>query len=315
VTATDNYRARSHRGTSARKAAIATVGGVRTRIIECAGTGPTVLLLHGFSDSADGWRAVIDALSKRGRRAVALDLPYFGRASRPTSEMFFPVIDDFVAAALNEYDTGERVVAVGNSIGGLAVLRATQNPSLPIAAAVAIGPAGMCVPWWMRLIRRTRPVNDRLLGLVDSQRATVVRGTVIGPALITTGFARAVACGQLSPAARSQYASHWGPGDLRRQLRLGGQAIAELTDNAVLVSTPFRAPVTLAWGTRDWICPPHAAAVVQKAHPEVTVRFIRDAGHCPQYNQPGLVADIIDDAVTAVRPQPSHRPNRQESLT
>jgi len=183
-----------------KKAAVVTVGGVRTRIIECTGTGPTVLLLHGFSDSAYGWRAVLDLLANAGHRAVALDLPYFGRAGRPSSGMFFSVLDDFVASALLQYDNGDGVVLVGNSVGGLAALHAAQNRELPIAAVVAIGPAGLCVPSWMKLVRFTRPVTDWLLQL---DIPPVLRGTVTGPALISAGFAGAVASGRLTPTARA----------------------------------------------------------------------------------------------------------------
>jgi pimeloyl-ACP methyl ester carboxylesterase len=301
--------AAARRTTAPKNAAVTTVGGVRTRIIECPGAAPTVLLLHGFSDSADGWRAVIERLARAGHRAVALDLPYFGRAGRPTSQAVLPVLDDFVAAALRQYDTGHGVVLVGNSLGGLAALRAAQRPGLPVSAAVAIGPAGLCIPRWMKLVGRTRQLTDRLLHL---SVPPVIRGTVSGPALISAGFAAAVASGRIPPAARAQYASHWGPGDLRRQLLLGGQTITELIGAVLLDSTPFAVPVTLVWGTRDWISPPRAVKAIKKAHPQVAVRLIRGSGHCPQYDQPDMVTEIIAGTIAATRQRCTAAPTRQE---
>ncbi|MGH3951813.1 MAG: alpha/beta fold hydrolase [Pseudonocardiaceae bacterium] len=275
---------------SVRRVAAVTVAGVRTRVIECAGAGPTVLLLHGFTDSADGWRAVMEPLAAAGHRVVALDLPYFVRAERPTPVAFLPAIDEFVAAASRQYDSGEGVVLVGNSVAGLTALRAAQQPGLPLAGVVAIGPAGLCTPWWMKLLSRIRPLTDRLLRLPIPP---VMRGT--GPALISAGFAAAVAPGRLDARARAQYASHWGPGDLRRQLVLGTQTITELTGPDVLGPASFVAPVTLVWGTRDWICPPRVARAT--AHDrDVAVQLIPGAGHCPQYDQPRVVADIIATA-------------------
>ena len=49
-----------------------------TRVLEIEGDGSPVLLLHGFGDSADTWRMVLDRLSRAGRRAMAIDLPGFG---------------------------------------------------------------------------------------------------------------------------------------------------------------------------------------------------------------------------------------------
>src|SRR6478609_8916423 len=62
------------------------LGGMATRVLEVDGSDPPILLLHGFSDSSDGWRPVLFELGRRGRRAVATDLPGAGWAqpmSRP----------------------------------------------------------------------------------------------------------------------------------------------------------------------------------------------------------------------------------------
>jgi pimeloyl-ACP methyl ester carboxylesterase len=276
----------------ARTAPVATIGGIRTRVLESDGGGSTVLLVHGYSDSADGWRAVMDRVASGGHRAVAVDLPYHGRAERPIGRSFFGVVDDFVAAAVQKYGNGADVVVVGNSVGGTSALRVAQWAGLPLAAVLAIGPAGLVTPMWMKLAHRITPAGRRLLGL--SSRS-VLRGTNTAPALISAGFARAVAGGHMSADARAQYASHWGPGDLRRQILLGGPTIAELIAPDVLDSRPFHVPVTAVWGARDWISPARGAAELRRAHPEVTTRVLPGTGHSPQYDRPDLVADLIAD--------------------
>jgi pimeloyl-ACP methyl ester carboxylesterase len=271
-------------------AKVASVGGVQTRVLEGPGSGPTVLLLHGFSDSADGWRDVLGELAKSGHHGVAVDLPHFGRAGRPRSSSVLAALDEFVEAAAREYDTGQGVVLVGNSIGGLAALRAARRTDLPIVSVLAIGPAGLIVPWWMTALTRTRPLLDRVLTLPSP---ALVHGTVAGPAIMGNLFARAVASGHLSARAKSRYASHWGPGDLRRQLVLGGQTLAELADPHALDNAEFQMPVTLAWGDKDWIFSPRAGARLQQLHPDVRLRSIAGSGHCPQYDNPNVVADLI----------------------
>ena len=54
------------------------LAGYHTRALELEGDGPPLLLLHGYSDSADTWRILLDRLARAGRRAVAVDLPGFG---------------------------------------------------------------------------------------------------------------------------------------------------------------------------------------------------------------------------------------------
>jgi len=59
------------------------IGGLRFNLAE-AGTGPAVVLLHGFPDSWRLWRHEIPALAAAGRRVVAPDLRGFGESDRPS---------------------------------------------------------------------------------------------------------------------------------------------------------------------------------------------------------------------------------------
>jgi len=58
------------------------LAGFETRALELEGSGPPLVLLHGFADSADTWRTLLDRLGRADRRAVAVDLPGFGTADR-----------------------------------------------------------------------------------------------------------------------------------------------------------------------------------------------------------------------------------------
>ena len=269
--------------------------------------GPTVLLAHGYSDSADGWRDVMDQLAAAGIRSIAVDLPHHGRAARPPETPFLPVVDDFLTAAVQAFDRGDGVVLVGNSVGGLSALRIAQRADPPLRAVIAIGPAGLSTPLWMKLLRWARPVTTPL---VAAPFVPVIRGTNVTPALLGCGFARAVAGGKLSPTAKAQYASHWGPGDLRRLLLLGGKTIEELVSPNVLEPTAFRVPVTVAWGLRDWITPSRGADEFGRAHPDALIRALPGTGHCPQYDRPDLVTELIADVHTSAA---QHRSLREET--
>ncbi|USQ89229.1 alpha/beta hydrolase [Streptomyces phaeoluteigriseus] len=56
----------------------------RTHLVE-QGTGPLVLLVHGFPESWYSWRHQLPALAAAGYRAVALDVRGYGRSSRPAA--------------------------------------------------------------------------------------------------------------------------------------------------------------------------------------------------------------------------------------
>ncbi|MFB8025608.1 MULTISPECIES: alpha/beta fold hydrolase [unclassified Streptomyces] len=82
------------------------------------GTGPLVLLLHGFPESWYSWRHQLPALAAAGYRAVAIDVRGYGRSSRPAATDAYRMLDlvqDNIAVvhALGE----ESAVVVGHDWG------------------------------------------------------------------------------------------------------------------------------------------------------------------------------------------------------
>ena len=56
--------------------------GIRMHYEE-AGSGPMVVLLHGFPESWHSWRHQLPAIAAAGFRAIAPDLRGYGQTSRP----------------------------------------------------------------------------------------------------------------------------------------------------------------------------------------------------------------------------------------
>jgi pimeloyl-ACP methyl ester carboxylesterase len=78
---------------------IIAVNGVSLRV-EDHGSGPPVLLLHGWPDSASLWRHQIPFLTGHGLRVIAPDLRGFGGSSRP------PAVADYAVPQLVADVTG-----------------------------------------------------------------------------------------------------------------------------------------------------------------------------------------------------------------
>ena len=79
---------------------------VRLHVVE-AGSGPLVLMVHGFPESWYSWRHQLPALAAAGYHAVALDVRGYGRSSTPAE------IDAYRMMALVA-DNGEVVAALGD---------------------------------------------------------------------------------------------------------------------------------------------------------------------------------------------------------
>ncbi|MFL6238808.1 MAG: alpha/beta fold hydrolase [Actinomycetes bacterium] len=92
-------------------------GGYRFHIAE-AGSGPLVVLLHGFPEFWWGWRHQLVGLAAGGMRAVAPDLRGYGASDKPPRGYDLPTLADDVAGLIT--GLGERdAVVVGHGWGGL----------------------------------------------------------------------------------------------------------------------------------------------------------------------------------------------------
>jgi pimeloyl-ACP methyl ester carboxylesterase len=120
---------------------------LRHRTIEAAagrlhlveqGSGPLVLLLHGFPESWYSWRRQLPALAAAGYRAVAIDVRGYGRSSKPAETdayRMLELVEDNVALvhALGE----ENAVVVGHDWGSnIAATSALLHPEVFRAVAL-----------------------------------------------------------------------------------------------------------------------------------------------------------------------------------
>jgi pimeloyl-ACP methyl ester carboxylesterase len=62
---------------------IVVTNGIRMYIAE-QGSGPTVLLCHGFPECWYSWRHQLTALAEAGFRVIAPDMRGYGRTEQPT---------------------------------------------------------------------------------------------------------------------------------------------------------------------------------------------------------------------------------------
>src|SRR4051812_9951367 len=265
-------------------------GGYSTRVLELEGDGPPLVLLHGFADSADTWRLILDRLGRREQRAVALDLPGFATASPlERGRGVLDQLDAFTVAAI-EYAAGERperVVVGGNSLGGALALRAGERADLPLRGIVPIAPAGLDMPGWFGLIERDPLVRFVLRSPLPLPEVAV--RTVVGEAYRQLAFARPRAA---AGAVVSSFTSHFRDRQaVAGYLDVGRRLLPELDEPFRLADV--RAPVLLVWGDRDRMVPHRGSRRVIEALPETTYELLEGVGHCPQVEAAERVVELL----------------------
>src|SRR3954464_3636386 len=151
------------------------IAGYTTRALEVDGAAPGIVLLHGWSDSADTWRPLLAQLGARGRRAIAGDLPGVGQATRLHDGAVLPQLDAFAADLVESWADKEPVVVAGTSLGGCVALRLAEHPGdVRLAGVVPVAPDGLELPSWFDPIEED-PIVRRLLSIPVPVPGVLVR--------------------------------------------------------------------------------------------------------------------------------------------
>lgn len=132
---------------------------------EAPGEGPPVVLLHGWTVSADvNWFAVYPEVSRHGR-LIAVDHRGHGRGLRSEERFSLEAAADDVAALLRHLDTGPAVL-VGYSMGGPIAMLTWQRHRDVVAGLVLQATAlEWRASWYERFLWRFMAVVELSLRL------------------------------------------------------------------------------------------------------------------------------------------------------
>lgn len=265
--------------------------GVRLHVAE-GGSGPTLVLLHGWPQHWWCWRHLLPRLAAR-RRVLAPDLRGFGWSAAPNGAYAKLTFAGDVLALLDAEGL-DRVQLVGHDWGGYtAMLLALEHPErVERVVALDIAP-----PWMHRSLPRPRHLALPLLASYQALLATPVLGprlltagphfvrTLIragsGPRMVWTDEELDVYANVLCDPARAHASSACYRTFLTREL----PATAVRGDR----SEELEVPTLLVMGERSAI----RRIVEPRAAGNLRVETIPDAGHFLPEEAPGAVERLI----------------------
>jgi pimeloyl-ACP methyl ester carboxylesterase len=278
---------------------LAFVRGVPTYLYD-AGEGPPVVLIHGYGDTADGWRRVVPELLRR-HRVIALDVPPFGRSEDPAAPRLLDFYKEFFPALFEELEI-ESATVIGHSLGGAIALHVSlERPEL-VDRLGLVAPAGLgkSPPWWWHLLSGHRFVWHHALSIP----------TPITPLLIRGGMKRFLDWRlfhdhtKLGDDIRHLVDMHGSAGDLDKLLRAGRCCIESYTGRLLEDSRELDMPIWMAWGRHDGLVPSEHAFAFGRAHPKAAVHIFERCGHYPQIEMPSRFNRLLREWMDATEPGP-----------
>ncbi|MGQ4329380.1 alpha/beta fold hydrolase [Streptomyces hayashii] len=249
-----------------------------------AGAGEPLLLLHGIGHHRQAWDPVVDILAAE-RDVIAVDLPGFGASPALPDGLDYDLpTTTAVFRAFCEAMELDRPHVAGNSLGGLLALELGREKL--VRTVTALSPAG----FWSETERRyafgvlttMRGISRRLPQPLVERLASTAAGRT---ALTSTIYARP---GRRSPEAvvAETLALAQATG-FDETLKAG--ITVKFTDDLPGM------PVTVAWGTRDWLLVRRQGVRVKQIIPAARLVRLPGCGHCPMSDDPALVARVILD--------------------
>lgn len=248
------------------------------------GSGPPVLLLHGWPTSSFLWRRVMPLLAERNR-VVALDLPGFGASDKPVDVRYgFDLFEQAIEGALDRLGIDE-VALVGHDLGGsVAVHWALRQPTRVTRLALLNTLLYPEMPdTVMDFVATLRSDTDRHRLTSDQGLAEVMRTGVADEGVVTEEVLAGVQGPFRSDADRLALA-HAGIG-------LSIKGFAEIADGL----PSLRMPVRVVYGEQDRLLPGVADTMARLAEDvaRIEVTALADVGHFLQEEDPVQVADLL----------------------
>ena len=278
-----------------------TLEGVRWRYLH-AGSGPPLLLIHGFMAYSFSWRFNMEALS-RHFSVYAIDLPGCGFSQR-TEALQWPLARDAEGVLRFMEHLGiEQADVLGSSRGGglaivLAALAAQRSKQHLVRRLILVSPIN---PWssYGRLL--TRLLSTALGGFSVTQVLPKLRWMMLRYLRKLYGDPRRIAPGTIEGYAAGLNV----PGSYEHVLRVVRAWHGDLAVVEESLPSISELPTLLLWGSHDTAVDPSSAYALQRRLKNSALVILDGVGHVPYEEVPGEFNRVICDFLLHDTPRTS----------
>jgi pimeloyl-ACP methyl ester carboxylesterase len=272
----------------------ATVNGVRLHYVE-AGSGPLVVLLHGFPEFWYSWRHQIPALATAGFRVLAPDLRGYNESAKPLGvrQYHIDILGDDVVALIR-HAGAERAHVVGHDWGGaIAWHVALTRPEIIERLAILNAPHPAAFVRELRTLTQLRKswyvfffqmpwlpewfLRRRNFAFLDR---TLTRDR-IRPGVFTAEDIEAYKRALAQPGALTATVNYYRAALRRRP----GAILRDLH--------PIEVPTLLIWGERDRYLGIRLTEELEQWVPNLRIERLPNASHWVQNDQPERVNELL----------------------
>jgi len=221
------------------------------------------VFLHGWQSSAQAWSGIMERLSTKGVRLVAIDLPGFGGSPLPKTAWGVGEYAEMVRAFSQKLGI-HRIILVGHSFGGRVAIKLSATVPDLVSKLVLVDAAGI--------------KNENLLNKLMVLAAKTVKPLFALPVLRNYKSTAYKAIGAVDYAEA-------GP--------LKDIFIKTINEDLTEFLPKIHAPTLLVWGAKDMETPLAFGELMNRLIPNSKLVVLTDAGHFSFIDQPDKFTDLI----------------------
>jgi pimeloyl-ACP methyl ester carboxylesterase len=240
--------------------------------VRVGGSGPAVVLLHGFGDTGDMWTPLAIALAK-DHQVIVPDLRGLGLSSRPEAGYEKKTQAGDIRAVLDKLGVGQAVI-VGHDIGTMVAYAYAARYRDKTTKLVVMDAPVPGIPPWEQIVRMPALWHFDFGGK-DALRLVQGRERIY---LDRFWNEFAGAPGKVDESTRVHYAKLYAaPGAMKAAFNQFQSIRKDADDNAESVKTKLSIPVLAIGGEKSFGA--NEAVVMRNAAADVTEIVIPNAGH------------------------------------
>ncbi|MBC3917166.1 alpha/beta hydrolase [Undibacterium sp. CY18W] len=254
--------------------------------VRVGGSGPAVVLLHGFGDTGDMWTPLAIALAK-DHKVIVPDLRGLGLSSRPETGYEKKNQAGDLRAVLDKLGVGQAVI-IGHDIGTMvAYAYAARYPDQTTKLVVMDAPVPGIPPW--EQIVRLPALWHFDFGGKDALRLVQGRERIYLDRFWNEFAGNPV---KVDESTRAHYAKLYAaPGAMKAAFNQFLSIRKDVDDNAESMKTKLNMPVLAIGGEKSFGA--NEAAVMRNAATNVTEKVIPNAGHWLMEEAPDATIEAV----------------------
>lgn len=262
------------------------VNGYRLAYLD-QGTGPILILIHGFGGSLWQWEYQ-QSLSHHGYRVITLDLLGSGFSDKPALEYRPQEVLGFFLGFMDQLAI-PKATLIGNSMGaGVALAAALTAPERVERLILISGlPADITGQLASPLVRKAL---DSSLPLWLAELGATLLGSSVGEKVL-----HEIIYDQslITPAVLDRSARNRQQPGLIGPILAIGKTLPDWESRYAPRLREIRQPALIIWGEEDRIFPPAVGQSLSETIAASRLMLVPRAGHIPQWEQPEPVNQAI----------------------